>query len=86
LVVIAQAFYHNWRAYVADRPTALLRANHAFQAVEVPAGRHDVVLVYRDGNLRIGFAVSMFTALGCVLLWLRASRQGVAEVEVSVSG
>ena len=39
LVVIAQSFYHNWRAYVDDRPTPLLRANYAFQALEVPAGR-----------------------------------------------
>ena len=40
LVVVAQTWYHNWRAYVDGQPAPLLRANHAFQAVQVPAGRH----------------------------------------------
>ena len=48
LVVIAQSFYHNWRAYVAGHPARLLRANHAFQALQVPAGRHQVTLAYAD--------------------------------------
>src|SRR5213078_2319907 len=38
LVVISQAYYHRWRAYVDDRRTRILRANYGFQAVEIPAG------------------------------------------------
>ena len=41
LVVVAQTYYHNWRARLDGsngRQPLLLRANLAFQAVEIPAG------------------------------------------------
>jgi len=69
LVVVAQAFDHNWRAYVDDAPTRVLRANHAFQAVEVPAGKHRVRLVYEDRAFRLGAFVSILTAVIWVGLW-----------------
>ena len=66
LVVIAQAFYHNWHAYVDGKPVPLLRANHAFQAVEVPAGQHNIMLRYEDWMFRLGAAISALTLLGCL--------------------
>ena len=75
LVVIAQAFYHNWRAYVADRPTPLLRANHAFQALEVPAGRQQVTLVYEDRAFHCGGVVSLLSAAVCLALCLRRRKR-----------
>jgi hypothetical protein len=68
LVVIAQSFYHNWHAYVDGRPTPLLRANHAFQALEVPAGRHEVTLSYEDRMFHSGALVSLLSAAICVAL------------------
>ena len=75
LVVLAQTYYHNWHAYVDGQETPLLRANHAFQAVQVPAGRHQIRLVYQDRALKIGLTVSIFAWLGCLicLLGLRRS-------------
>ena len=66
LVVIAQAFYHDWHAFVDGRPVPILRANHAFQALEVPAGRHEITLRYKDRAFRIGAVVSALTLLGCL--------------------
>ncbi|MGP8020343.1 MAG: YfhO family protein [Limisphaerales bacterium] len=66
LVVMAQAFYHDWHADVDGQPVPLLRANHAFQALEVPAGRHEVTLRYEDGMFRLGAAISALTFLGCL--------------------
>jgi len=48
LVVFAQTYYHNWQATVDGQPAPLLRANHAFQAVFIPSGRHGVRLEYKD--------------------------------------
>ena len=75
LVVVSQTYYHNWHAYVDGQETPLLRANHAFQAVQVPAGRHQIRLVYQDRALKIGLTVSIFAWLGCLicLLGLRRS-------------
>ena len=71
LVVIAQAFYHNWQARVDDQPVRLLRANHAFQGLEVPAGRHRVTLVYTDRMFYVGALISLMSAAIWVALWLR---------------
>jgi hypothetical protein len=76
LVVVAQTCYHNWRAYVNDRPAPLLRANHAFQAIQVPAGRHHVRLAYEDLAFQFGAAVSICMAVNCfIFLHLLRKRQ-----------
>ncbi len=76
LVVVAQTWYHNWRACVDGRPAPLLRANHAFQAIQVPAGQHHVRLVYEDRAFQFGAAVSICMAVNCfVFLHLLRKRQ-----------
>jgi hypothetical protein len=67
LVVVAQTYYHDWRAYVDGRPATLLRADYAFQAVQIPAGRHQILLVYEDRAFEIGAAVSIATWMGCLI-------------------
>jgi hypothetical protein len=72
LVVVAQTYYHNWRVYVDDQPAHLLRANYAFQALQVPAGRHQVRLVYEDRVFLFGAAVSVCMVVNCLIFlrWL----------------
>src|SRR2546429_3598244 len=48
MVVVAQTFYPCWRAYVDGQPARLWHANHAFQALQVPVGSHEVELIFRD--------------------------------------
>lgn len=74
LLVIAQSFYPAWEATVDGRPVALWRANHAFQALEVPSGRHTVRIVYHDWNFKAGAGLSLATLLGCGLYWMRSRR------------
>ncbi len=71
LVVLSQAFYRPWQAAVAGRPTPVLRANHAFQAVQVPAGRSELTLVYRDQVFRISAIISLLTLLACIIVLVR---------------
>jgi uncharacterized membrane protein YfhO len=59
MVVIAQSYYHDWHAFVDGQPTRLWRANYAFQALEIPAGRHDVQLVYQDAAFKWGAVISL---------------------------
>jgi hypothetical protein len=42
MVVIAQAFYPAWQAFVDGAPCRLWQANYAFQALEVPSGHHRI--------------------------------------------
>lgn len=59
-----------WRARVDGAPAAVLRANHAFRAVAVPAGRHRVELEYRSWPVRAGIAVSLATAVAVAAVTL----------------
>ena len=70
-LVIAQNFYPSWRATVNSLPVPVLRANHAFQAIPIPAGKSTVRLDYVDWHFRIGALLSVGTLLGCAVLWRR---------------
>jgi hypothetical protein len=70
MVVVAQSYYPAWHAYVDGQPTRLWRANYAFQALEVPAGRHKVAVVYEDGRFRAGVWISLATLLACAAIWI----------------
>jgi hypothetical protein len=69
LVVLTQSYYHNWKASVDGVAVPLWRANYAFQAVEVPAGEHEVVLAYKDKALLAGMVVSLLAFGVCLLGW-----------------
>ena len=79
LVVVAQTWYHNWRAEVDGNPARLLRANHAFQAVEIPEGRHRVQLIYRDRAFEIGALVSLLALLASLICVATPFRQKTAR-------
>ena len=71
MVVIAQSFYRPWHAYVNAQRVPVWRANHAFQAVQVPVGRHPILLVYEDRVFHVGALISGLTLLGCAVSWRR---------------
>jgi len=66
IVVIAQAFYPAWRAFVDGSPRPLWRANYAFQALEVPPGRHQITVLYIDWTYRSGLAISLLSLAACI--------------------
>jgi hypothetical protein len=68
LLTVAQTYYPRWQAFIDGKPTRLWRGNFAYQAVEVPAGRHVVELVYVDTAFHIGAAVSSVT-LALLAVW-----------------
>jgi hypothetical protein len=65
MLVIAQSYYHWWKASVDGAAVPLWRANEGFQAVEVLAGRHQVRVIYQDRSFEIGAAVSILALLVC---------------------
>ncbi len=72
-VVIAQTYYHPWKAFEGDRELPIRRANHAFQAIEISAGRHHIELRYVDHAFRLGALLSL-TTLALVLLGILRTR------------
>jgi hypothetical protein len=74
-IVISDAAWSGWRAYLDGRRTKIVRANHAFLGVLVPKGRHTVRLVYLPQAFVVGRTITFSTLAMIVLLGsLRAGR------------
>ena len=89
LVVIAQSYHRAWRANLDGTSVPLLRANHAFQAVSVPAGRHRINVVYQDRWFALGGGISVTTLLGSFVWWawqIRRSRFSLNDSSVRRTG
>jgi hypothetical protein len=69
-LVVAQNHHPSWQVTVNGQPAPVLRANHAFQAIPIPAGKSTIRLDYVDWPFRIGAGISLLTLLGC-LVFLR---------------
>jgi hypothetical protein len=65
--------WKGWRVLVDGAPARALTYNHAFVALEVPAGRHDVELRYLPTGFVVGLLLSVTTLVAAALL-LRARR------------
>ena len=79
VVVISQADYHLWRAYVDGQPARLWHANFAFQAVEVSVGRHQIRLVYYDPYFHFGAAVAVGSLICSIFLINRKNTKSPAR-------
>lgn len=67
-LVLTDLWYPGWEASVDGVPSTIWRANHAFRAVALAAGEHEVVFTYRPSSLRLGLAVT--GVAGAVVLGL----------------
>ncbi len=75
LLTVAQVSYPGWRAAVDDRPVPIWTANSAFQAIEIPAGRHPVKIYFQSAAFEIGATVAVLTSISCLAsVWKRRLR------------
>jgi membrane protein YfhO len=65
VLVVDDSWAPGWQARLDGEPIPILRTNMMFRGVEVPAGRHEVIMVYRPASLFTGALVS---ALGLACL------------------
>jgi hypothetical protein len=81
LVVVRNSYDAGWSATVDGRPAPLLATDYLVQGVAVPAGRHEVRLVYHDGDviwgMRLGLIVwiILLASIPAALLLERRSRR-----------
>jgi len=58
-LVLSDAWYPGWVAYLDGRPAPVRRANVMFRCVEVPAGQHEVRFCYEPAWLRPAAVISL---------------------------
>jgi hypothetical protein len=75
LLVLGDPWYPQWRVEVDGRPAELLRVDHSFRGVRVPAGSHQVTFTYQDRALWLGTALAMTTAVTLAGVWLWRRRR-----------
>ena len=71
ILIQSENHYPGWRAYVDGRLVETLRVDYNLRGVTLPAGEHNVELVYRPKSVLIGAAISLLTLIGLVFWWRR---------------
>ena len=69
IVVLAQTYYHPWVAKIKGQTIPLRPVNHAFTALKVPSGIHEVELTYEDHAFRRGAWISCAALLVVLALF-----------------
>ena len=60
-IVITESSWPGWRAYIDGRRVRMQLADHAFLSVGIPAGKHEVRVVYLPEPFVRGRAISLAT-------------------------
>lgn len=70
-VVVRQTYYPGWQAWIDGAPSEVLRANAAFQALQVSRGNHTITLRFAPASFYWGRAITLITlaALIMILIW-----------------
>lgn len=63
-LVLTDIFYPGWQSKIDSKDVEILRANYAFRAIELPAGKHIVEFEYKPITVVIGFALAFICIAG----------------------
>ncbi|MCE9594497.1 MAG: hypothetical protein K8S98_09910 [Planctomycetes bacterium] len=74
LVVLTDTWYPGWHARVGERELEILRADHAFRGVELPAGKSRLAFTYEPESFRSGLRLAAGALVGLVL-WFALVRR-----------
>jgi hypothetical protein len=77
-LVLSDLYYEGWRAFVDGVESEVYKADYAFRAVQLGAGRHRVEFVFDPLSFKIGLALSLAASLIMVVttgLWVVGRRR-----------
>jgi hypothetical protein len=74
LLVVQDAFWPGWRAFVDGQETEILATDVLVRGVPWPGGRHALVMRYEPPEVRVGLVLSGVGAVVLVLLVVGAAR------------
>lgn len=71
MLFLSDSYYPGWKAYIDSKETPIYRANYAFRAVAIPAGKHRVEFHYAPTSWLLGVigSISGLLLLGAICLW-----------------
>jgi hypothetical protein len=75
MLVLSDTWYPGWHAQVDGHDAKIERVDYLLRGVRVGPGAHTVEMTYRPLSFRIGWIVSLLTALALALAVIRARRR-----------
>lgn len=84
-VVISEAAWPGWRAYVDGKRTRVHYANHAFLGVFVPKGTHRLRLVYQPEAFTRGRNITLLTIAALIVYFALRRRHAESRRRRSIS-
>jgi hypothetical protein len=75
MLVLSDSWYPGWHAKVDGRDAKIERVDYLLRGVRVGPGAHTVEMTYRPLSFRIGWIVSLVTALALALAVIRSRRR-----------
>lgn len=67
ILVLTDPYYPGWKSFIDNKETRILRADHAFRAIELPAGKHNVTFVYSPESVKVGFILAIIGVFGLIM-------------------
>ena len=71
VVVFAEVYYPGWQAFIDGEEVAVGRADYILRALQVPAGRHELVMTFDPVSLHTTETIA-YIALALLLLGIVA--------------
>jgi uncharacterized membrane protein YfhO len=72
LVVFSEVYYPGWTATIDGQPAEVGRANYVLRALNVPSGKHEVVLTFKPQSIQTTETIA-YVALAVLVLLIVAS-------------
>lgn len=69
-LVLTDVWYPGWTCTVDGQSADVYRANYVFRAVELPAGRHEVVFRFEPASYRVGKSITLVALMAVPMLLL----------------
>ena len=82
-IAFNQTWDEGWRLTIDDVSAPLLRTDVSLSGFVVPSGKHSISIVYGDGWVTAGAAVSVLAILGCLALVLIGRRRAQISLRQS---
>lgn len=70
LVVVSDAYYPDWVAYVDGKQAPIYKTNYLIRSVLVPAGHHTIRMAFESSAVRTGLRATIAGTIGALLLLL----------------